>query len=283
MIKTGSKFFYATSAIAFVAAVVYAMATSDHGWGMDSLLGPLTLGYKGHVGDHVGYTLLISLAAASVFLGATMSGLRDADAEAAAQVAGLETVPEVEAPDSVNYWPVIGAFGAALVALGLAVDSGFFVLGAVVLAVTAVEWASHAWAARATGDPEVNRTIRNRVMRPFEVPLGSLLLVAILVIAVSRILLALPQISGYVVFGVVPVLVAGAGLMLISRPSVPQSAIVGMVAVGALALIGGGIVAAIAGERPHGSHDTHEEEPQDGEVGMAPLVEPSALVIQVGN
>lgn len=283
MLKTGSKFFYSTAAIAFIAAVVHAGATGDHAVGMDTLLGPLTLGYKGYVGEHIGFTLLMSLTIAALGLGGVMSGLSDADAEAAAQVAGLDTVPEVEVPAGVNYWPVIGAFGVALAALGLAVDSAYFLVGAVVVAVTAFEWASHAWAARATGDPEVNRSIRRRVFGPLEIPIGSFLVVVVLALAVSRILLAIPKVGGYVVFGLVPVLVLLGGLFLINRPTLPQSAVVGMVALGALALIGGGVAAAIAGEREHdGGHDTHVDAPGDEE-GLAPFPDPTALVIQVGN
>lgn len=284
MIKTGSKFFYSTAAIAFVAAVVYAGSTGDQEVGMDTLLGPLTLGYKGYVGEHVGFTLLMSLAVVALALGAFLSGLRDADAESAAEVAGLETVPEVSVPVTVNYWPIIAGFGAALMAVGLAVDSAYFVVGAAVLAVTTFEWASYAWASRATGDPEVNRSIRSRVFGPLEIPLGSFLGAAVLVLAVSRILLAMPQISGYIIFGVVPVLVMAGGVLVISRPTLPPSAIVGMLALGGLVLIGGGIVAAIAGPTDHGGGEgTHQEETDVEGESLTSLPDPADFVIEVGG
>lgn len=122
MIKTGSKFLYGLSAFGLVAAVLYAAATGDHAIGMDTLLGPLTLGYKGYVGDHIGYSVLIGFSAASLALGAFLSAVHDADPEAAASAAGLESVPEVPAPVNVNYWPIVGAFSAGAVVLGLAVD-----------------------------------------------------------------------------------------------------------------------------------------------------------------
>ena len=69
MTKSASKFLLALAAFGFVSGVVYGGATSGHGFGMDSIMGPLTLGYKGHVGDHVGYAILMGLAASSLFLG----------------------------------------------------------------------------------------------------------------------------------------------------------------------------------------------------------------------
>jgi len=63
MFRAGSKFLYALSAFGFVAAFFYALATGNHAVGMDSLVGPLTLGYKGRVGDHVGYSILVVLQA----------------------------------------------------------------------------------------------------------------------------------------------------------------------------------------------------------------------------
>ena len=52
-----------------------------------------------------------------------------------------------------------------------------------------VEWMVLAWSDRATGDPETNRLVRNRIMAPFEVPLAGFLVVAGSVVAFSRLLL----------------------------------------------------------------------------------------------
>ena len=161
MIKTGSKFLFALATFGFVAAVLYAASTGNHLLGMDSIIGPLTFGYKGYVGEHAGYTILMSLSAAALSLGVFLSALREADPEAEAQVVGLETVPDAVVADTVNYWPVVGAFSAAAVAVGLALGSTLFVIGFIGITVTTVEWAVRAWSDRSTGDPEVNRAIRN--------------------------------------------------------------------------------------------------------------------------
>ena len=273
MFKTGSRFLFGLAAFGYVAAIVYAAATGDHGIGMDSIIGPLTGGYKGYVGDHVGYSVLVGLSAASLGLGIFFTALRDGDPEASAQVMGLETVPEVPAPDRVNYWPIVGAFSLGALVIGLAVGPAMFIVGGVGLAITGVEWAVRAWSDRATGDPEVNRAIRDRFLRPVEIPGLALIGIGLMVLAVSRILLALPKTGGYVVFGLVPAVIFILGYLVANRPKISQSAIAGMLLIGGIVLLGGGVVAAIAGEREHeGGHDTEHDAGDEGDhsEGMAP-------------
>ena len=105
--------------------------------------------------------------------------LRDADPDATAALQASDVLPEVAPPASASPWPMVGAFGLVVTALGLVVGPGLFVLGLVLLAVTAIEWAVQVWADRATGDPEVNRAIRNRLMAPLEIPVGAVLVIAL--------------------------------------------------------------------------------------------------------
>lgn len=280
MFKTGSKFLYGLAGFGYVAAIAYAAATNGHKLlSIDSLLGPLTLGYKGYVGEHVGFAILVGLSAVSLFLGIFLSALRDSDAEAAAQVVGLETVPEVVPPTTVNYWPIVGGFSAASLVLGLAVGPELFVLGLVGLTIVTVEWAVRAWSDRATGDTEVNRGIRNRMMYPVEIPVGAVLGIAVLVLAVSRILLALPKVGSDLVFGLVPVFIIVVGALFVLKPKMSQSVIAGLILVGGLAILAGGVAAAIAGEH---KSDTETEEGA-GRSSIAPLPEPGKLVVRVAN
>ena len=55
MITTAAKWFFGLGLVSFVLAVVYGYSTGGN------RLGPLTAGYYGGVGDHLGYTLLIWL------------------------------------------------------------------------------------------------------------------------------------------------------------------------------------------------------------------------------
>lgn len=279
MFKTGSKFLYGLAAFGFVAAVLYAIATGDQKIGMDSILGPITLGYKGYVGEHVGYSVLMGLAAASLFLAIFLSVIRDADPEAGAAALGLETVPEVPAPVRPNYWPLVGAFSAACLVAGLALGSWLFVLGLVGVIITVVEWAVSAWADRATGDPAVNASIRGRLMHPVEIPVGAVLGIVLLVFLVSRILLALPKGGYYAVFIVVPAIILAFGFLFVMRPKLSQSTIAGILLIGGIAVLVGGVAAAIAGEHKSGE----KKESGSEESGLAPLPAPGDTVIRVTN
>jgi hypothetical protein len=284
MFKSGSKFLYGVAAFGFVAAIVYAIATGGQKVdGVNTILGPLTLGYKGGVGDHVGFTILVSLSAVSFFLAVLLSALRDADAEAEAQVVGLETVPDAPTPSAANYWPVVAAFSAASVVLGLAVDSSLFFLGAVGLTIATAEWAISAWSERITGDPVVNAGIRARMMHPIEIPLAALLGIGLFVAAISRILLALPKGGSYLVFGLVPATIFGVGILIVMKPKLSRSVIAGLLLFGGFVILAGGVAAAIHGERDHES-DTHEDGGGDhsGRIAVS-LPEPGQTVIRVAN
>ena len=280
MFKTGSKFFYGLAAFALVAAVLFAGYTGGNKIGMDTLLGPLTGGWKGYVGNHVGYTILVGLFFVSLATGIFLAALRDGDAEALAQVVDLEVAPEAPAPTMVNYWPIVGAFSFACMVLGLAFGSGLFLVGIVGFVIVTLEWAIRAWSERATGDPEANRVIRSQLMNPIEVPAIAILAVAAMVLLVSRMLLALPKLGSLVLFGAVPTLILIVGALVVSRPKLSQSMIAAFLVIGGLALLIGGTVAAIVGERDHGEHNSTSET-EEGSV--APLPDPLHFTIQAAN
>ena len=288
MFKTGSKFLYGVAAFGFVASIAYAIATGGNKVdGVDTILGPLTLGYKGGVGDHVGFTILVTLTVASFCLAVLLASIRDGDAEASAKAVGLETVPEVAAPAAVNYWPVVAAFSMAAVVLGLAIGSTIFVIGLVGLTIATVEWAISAWADRITGDAAVNAGIRNRMMHPIEIPVASVLGIGLFVLAISRILLALPKNGSYLVFGLVPAIIFGVGILIVMKPKLSRSVIAGLLLFGGFAVLAGGVAAAIAGEREHeGGHEEEKQSEEGGEHGdriAVELPEPGQTVIRVAN
>lgn len=259
MFTTGSKWFFGLAGVAYVAALVYGGATNPDQVGLATFTGVLTFGYMGGVGDHFGYSILMGLAGAGVFLGATTAAFRDSTVEAEAQLLGRETVPEVVAPPRGSYWPIVAAFGAGCVAIGLVTGQALVLLGVAVLAAATFEWAVSAWAEKATGDPEVNRSIRRRVMLPIEVPVLGTLGVAVFVLSISRILLALPKFGVYVLFGVVPVLVLVIAFVLASKPRINRTVVAALCVVGGLAVLIGGVVSTAVGPREIEHHPVEEE------------------------
>ncbi|HET7720631.1 MAG TPA: hypothetical protein VFK43_11730, partial [Acidimicrobiales bacterium] len=145
MFTTGSKWFFGLGLVSLVLAAAYGWTTGGNG------LGPVTAGYNGGVGDHLGYTLLVSIGLAAIFLGLVAIATRDAAPSALAELAGTEVAPSVAPPTQAAYWPVLGAFGAGLVVLGLVISNVMFVIGFFVLLAVLVEWMVLAWSDRATG------------------------------------------------------------------------------------------------------------------------------------
>lgn len=254
MFTTGSKWFLGLGLVSLVLAAAYGWSTGGTG------LGPLTAGYKGGVGDHLGYGLLLTIAVAAIFLGVVSIAIRDAAPSALAELAGTETAPTEAAPADRAYWPFIGAFGAALVVLGLVISNVLFVAGFIVLLVVVVEWMVLAWSDRATGDPATNRLVRARVMGPFEVPLLGGLVIAAAVYSVSRLLLTSSSMGAVWVGTVVGVLVLAVGWALAAKPTLSPNVVAGVLLLCAAGVVVAGVASAARGERfiePH--HTEHEE------------------------
>ncbi len=112
--------FYGSLAVAALLGAFVVGVTSQHSSIIDQVIGPLDLGWKGGVGNHLGYTVLVGVAVAAIFLATLFTAWRDADANAEAESAGLEAVPLARAPIGANYWPIVSAFalGAVLVGSG---------------------------------------------------------------------------------------------------------------------------------------------------------------------
>jgi hypothetical protein len=275
MITTGSKWFFGLGLVTLALAAAYGWTTGGNG------LGPVSVGYKGSVGDHLGYGILLSSALVSFFLGSVVIASRDAEADALAQVAGTEVVPAVT-PAGVSYWPPIAAFGSALVIIGLVAEPLLFVFGLIVLGIVLIEWAVQAWADKATGDPETNRRIRNRLMNPLEYPAAGVLALAVLAIAFSRVFLTLSADAAVWVALVAAVVVVGAGFLVASRPRISSNVVVGLLVLGAVVVIGIGIAGAVAGPREF--HEHEEEGGEHGAEGEGALPAPAAPVtVEVGR
>jgi hypothetical protein len=256
VITTGSKWFFGLGVVSLVLAVAYGWTTGGNG------VGPLTMGYKGGVGDHFGYGVLVIAGFVSLFLGALSLAVRDAEALAEAQVAGTETVPPA-IPAAPSYWPAVTAFGVALVVIGLVASPVLFVIGLVALGVVLVEWAVQAWADHATGDPATNRQIRSRLMNPIEFPAAGLLAIGVVVAAFSRLFLSLSADTAvWVGIGITGVIIV-IGFFFAARPRISANVIVGVLLVAALVVVGLGIAGAVSGERefhePGAEGTTHEE------------------------
>lgn len=259
MFTWASKYLFAVSGASLLGAMFYGLISGG------GPIGVVSLGYKGGVGEHVGYTILLAIGVAALFLAVLNLIIRDGDADTASEVAGVDGVLAVATPRSPSFWAPLTAFGVACLAVGLAVSQAFVILGIAVLAVVGLEWTVLAWSERATGDDDVNNVIRTRTIGPLEVPMLATLGIAVVVIGISRVLLAVSAAAATAVASIVAVAVFGAAIA-IAKSRAPRSVITGVVAVGALAVLSGGIVGAVVGEREI-VHHSEEGEPhgEDGE------------------
>ncbi|MFP5578450.1 MAG: hypothetical protein ACLGIZ_09455 [Acidimicrobiia bacterium] len=254
MIPTGSKFFYGLAALLAVAAVVYGYASGGGG------VGPISAGYKGGVGEHLGYGILLGASVAALFTGLCSTAFRDADPEPTAALLGTDALPTAT-PTGTSFWPIVGAFGAVLTIVGVVLNNVFFVAGLIALGAVAIEWTMQAWADRATGDPAVNREIRNRIMLPVEVPLAGALAIAVVVVGYSRVFLAVSKLGAVWVALAIAATIFVVGTALSLRPRIRTDLVAGLLAGAAVLTIGLGIFGAVAGEREFEHHgDEHAEE-----------------------
>ena len=272
MITTAAKWFFGLGLVLFVLAVVYGYTTGGN------RLGPLTAGYYGGVGDHLGYTLLITLTVGALLLGIVAVVTRDADPAALARLVGSDEAPAAVAPAYPSYWPLLGAFGVALVALGLVISNVMFVVGAFLLVAVLVEWTVLAWSDHATGDPETNHLIRRRIMAPFEVPLAGFLVAGGSVIAFSRVLLTSSELGAVWVACGIAVVVLAVGVVFATRPNLSPNVVAGVLTTLGVAVIAIGVTSAARGERfieEHPAEHAEEEAEHDAEgdegTGNTPL------------
>ncbi len=268
MFTTGSKWFLGLGTLSLVLAAVY-------GWGTGgTLLGPVTGGYWGGVGDHLGYTLLVSMGLLSFVVGLVALAARDADPVALAELAGTDDAPQAVPPAHGAYWPIIGAFGAGLVVLGLVISNVLFVAGLIVLLCVLVEWMVLAWSDRATGDPSTNKIVRDRLMAPFEVPLAGALVLGVSIFAFSRVFLTASKLGAVGVATALSLAVLAVGVLLASKPRLSANVVAGVLALSAVGVIALGVVSAARGERVIEHQEEHPEEGEEAEAegGLRPNI-----------
>jgi hypothetical protein len=261
------RFYFGLALAGVVGALTAAIGSNSADPIISRVIGPLSVGWKGGVGDHFAYAVLLGLAVAAAFLAGLFTAFRDADPSAEAQIAQLDTVPLTQAPIGANYWPVISVFALGLLLVGLAVSNRSLALaGAVVLGAAAFMWTTRAWAERATADGSTNIELYHQVVEPLRLPIVAVLLVGAMAIGFSRVLLALPnKNSSAAVFGLMAALMFAGAAFVAFRQRLNRSAVIIALVVLGVVIIGVAIVVGI-----HGSRDLKPEPPagQEQPVGQ---------------
>ncbi len=218
-------------------------------------------------GGSLGTTGLISAAAGLAVLTAINLYTRDADVSAMDTAALTDSAAAHRAPWP-SLWPAVGALGAVLVVVGLVTYPAVFVLGIVALLAATVEWTLEAWSERASGDETYNSEVRQRFAHPAEFPVLAALGFGVIVYSFSRIMLALSKEGGPAAFGMIAALVLGAGFLVAFRRNLDSKVVGGVAAVAVIALVAGGVAAALSGEREIHPHETIEDVAAAGECSL---------------
>ena len=281
MFTTAFRFFAALSMAAIVGAVVSAMGSDTDQGLIDRVVGPLTIGWKGGVGDHLAYTTLLGVAVVAAALAVLHVAFRDADPEAEAQLVHTDAVPLTRAPTGTNFLPLVAAFGVGVVLIGLITNKYVVIAGLTLLVIVVGVWALRAWAERATGDDEVNTQLYERFIEPFRIPVLSILCIAVLALGLSRVLLAVSEIGAVVVFIAVGSAFLLGAILLAARPAVTKNVLTIVLFVGAIVIIAAGTIAAVHGQREFEHHEEQEGVTPGGGEGSLGPIGPNAVVIEL--
>ena len=163
---------------------------------------------------------------------------------------------------SPSVWPIIGAFGAGLVTIGLVYDRRWFLGGLVVLVATTIEWAVQAWSDRASDDPEYNARVRGRLMHPLEFPILGALSVLIVIFGFSRVMLAIPKSAAVGVFIGLGALVLVIAAILSTPRRLSGAVLATVLALGGVGILTAGVVGASTGERDELHNHVEETGPE---------------------
>ncbi len=240
---------------------------------VSTLSGPLSVGWKGSVGNHVGYTIMMVTMIAAAFIAFLLVAFRDADPEAQEQYLGADSVPLTRAPAGSNFAPIVGAIAVAMMGIGWIVNTGVFYAGSVLLVLTIGTWAIRTWAERATGDDEVNAQIYHRIIDPLRVPIVGAGLIAFVVLGISRVFNSAPsKDASTLIFLVAGAVIFATFVAIAVAPKVSRSLIVVLLAIGGLLVIAGAIYGIKQGDRPLEGEEHKTEAPSGShEGGLAPI------------
>lgn len=234
MFTTGSKLLLGATVLSVVGAIAFGVTTG----GPDGVLG--TIG-------------LASLAVVFGFLAGI--NLYTRDGNVASLVPGVErTSAAAQPPVGRSLWPIVGAVGVGGLAVGAVSQPVVFKVSLVVVLATVVEWMIQGWSERASADRAYNEGIRRRLLYPLEFPIVGALIGAAVVYALSRIMLSVSADAGRWVFIVLGTVIVAIGFLFAAKRGLSKGTAAGIVAVGALALVGVGVASAVSGQRTIEEH-----------------------------
>jgi plastocyanin len=234
MINTAAKLSFALAAVAVVMGAGYGIV----------------------VQESAGTTILLAAGVAALLAGAAflLSGATDR-----AKLVGPDTPLETVSVDrslltKPSPWPLVATIAATLFAVGAATGQVLIIIGLIAGLLAAVGWTAQDWEEHPTSTRAVQSRVIERFVMPIGTPLMVFALVAVIVISISRVLLAVNKdASVAVALGLAAVFLV-AFFLISARPPAKSTMLVGLAAVTVLALVAAGSVGAAKGERKFEEH-----------------------------
>lgn len=219
-----------------------------------------------------GVLLFAGLLVSALFVGVAVIANRDGQVDTGGPGAVLAPSPDQPMPPSA--WPAVAAAGAGFAVLGVAAGFGYLALGIALVGVGVLEWAAQSWSEQLSGDPAHNEAERNRIMLPFEIPVGVTAIAGATAIAISRLLLAVSATGAVVAAAVVSTVVLVVATVIALQPRLPSWVLGAVAVLGAATVAAFGLIGVAVGERDfhheEGAHGVAGEHDQPEEEGDAP-------------
>jgi plastocyanin len=227
-------------------------------FGLTALALLLAIGYWIGTGDRSGGLLLFALATSTLLAGlvVTGAGISDRPRRSAAEAGAA---PESTSLDRSlqprpSIWPLLFAVSVAIFTVGAAVGHTLIGIGiiAILLAVAG------AFAQSFREDPSYTRRlgarVTDRAIAPFLLPIGAFVLIAVVVLGVSRVLLAVPKAASVgIAFGLALLLLLGF-TMVAARPRISSKLLAAVSGAAVAVVVAAGAVAGASGYRSFEKH-----------------------------
>jgi len=209
--------------------------------------------------DRLGFTLLLGIALATALGGLVLSvaGIKDSAPRwpapggvAAQQMPPLETTPvDRSLLTRPSFMPFFAAVVLGVFGVGLAAGHAVVIVGLILGVFVTAGWLAQCWREDPSFTGPEGAWISDRLLAPFGFPLIALTLVGIIVLSISRILLAVPKAASVAIALVLAVLLLVVFFALARQHKVNRTVIVTMGGFAFVALIAAGSYSAAAGFR----------------------------------
>jgi plastocyanin len=234
--NTAAKVQYSLAAVALLLAVIYGFAIED------------PAGFVLLLGIFVAFTVgAMAVSASGVSDRAPVYG-------SAADSPPLQTVVLDHSIAPPNPWPFLSAVAVGILAVGVAVSINAVIVGVIACLIAAAGWLGQSWREDPTYTAREGQRITERLLAPFGMPALALTLVGIIIISLSRVLLAVPKKASVVVALAVAIVVLSVFFFLSARPRLGRTVLGLLAGFSIVALIAAGGVSAASGYRTFDSH-----------------------------